>query len=394
MRNLELTEHGPGLPIDGLTVAAQQALKAVMSVSAAGADRWMLTPNRKVGVIRIGDLTVRITPKVSTAHLLFLMGYMKKAPEWQESLANVLEAGDLVATVSDAYSRLAERALLGGVLQAYRPVEATLPVLKGRLRVAAQLQARSGTIFPLEVRYQKFGLDTAENRTLKAAAQQSLRLPRLRPETTRRLLWIVRRLAEVSALAPNSPERWQPTRLNTRYRTALGLAELVLRGSSFDLPTGRARAEGFMLDMHVVFENFLCTALAEALSPKLPGEGRYPHPGFLDLGEALPMKPDFIWLTGGRPTQVVDAKYKADGKHKPHDVYQMLAYCSALGLPSGHLVYVSDQDVAPMVHEVRSSGVRIVRHTLNLALPPPKLLASIDKLAAHIAAEPGAVTGQ
>ena len=77
---------------------------------------------------------------------------------------------------------------------------------------------------------------------------------------------------------------------------------------------------------------------------------------------------------GSRPTggaAVVDAKYKAE---KPSgfpqaDLYQLLAYCTVLGLHVGHLVYARGNE-DPRVHSVVGADVSIHCHTLDLAQSP------------------------
>jgi len=106
------------------------------------------------------------------------------------------------------------------------------------------------------------------------------------------------------------------------------------------------------------------------------------------------MKPDLVWYADpyhvngagrGQPTAVVDAKYKAE---KPAgfpnaDVYQMLAYCTRLGLPMGWLVYAKGNE-AGATHEVVGAGIEVRARVLDLALAPKELLASVDGLAAQI----------
>ncbi len=87
----------------------------------------------------------------------------------------------------------------------------------------------------------------------------------------------------------------------------------------------------------------------------------------------------------GRPAAVVDAKYKAE---KPAgfpnaDVYQMLAYCTRLGLPTGWLVYAKGNE-AGATHEVVGAGIEVRARVLDLALPPREVLASVGGLAAQI----------
>lgn len=102
----------------------------------------------------------------------------------------------------------------------------------------------------------------------------------------------------------------------------------------------------------------------------------------------MEIKPDVTWLVGDAPAAVVDAKYKAE---KPAgfpnaDVYQMLAYCTALGLGAGHLVYARGNE-AEQSATIRNAGIEVRCHTLDLEQPPEALLAQIEALASTIAGQ-------
>jgi 5-methylcytosine-specific restriction enzyme subunit McrC len=71
---------------------------------------------------------------------------------------------------------------------------------------------------------------------------------------------------------------------------------------------------------------------------------------------------------------------------------QLLAYCTALGLRRGHLVYAKGAGVAA-VPAVRNTEVVIVCHALDLAAPPAGLLAQVGRLAAGLASA-GLSTGR
>src|SRR5215212_10140841 len=69
------------------------------------------------------------------------------------------------------------------------------------------------------------------------------------------------------------------------------------------------------------------------------------HLGYLDEAETVSVRPDYVWSSGGAPRIVADAKYKAE---KPAgfpqaDLYQLLAYCTVLGLHEGHLIYANGE---------------------------------------------------
>ena len=54
----------------------------------------------------------------------------------------------------------------------------------------------------------------------------------------------------------------------------MGLSRLVLRHGAFETGRGAARASGFLIDMNVVFQEFLTQALREVLGPRHSRCGR------------------------------------------------------------------------------------------------------------------------
>jgi 5-methylcytosine-specific restriction enzyme subunit McrC len=90
-----------------------------------------------------------------------------------------------------------------------------------------------------------------------------------------------------------------------------------------------------------------------------------------------------VWQRQRRVAAVLDATYKAEASagYPNADLYQLLAYCTALGLRRGHLVYAKGAGVPA----VRNTEVVIVCHALDLAAPPAGLLAQVRRLAAGLA---------
>lgn len=70
-------------------------------------------------------------------------------------------------------------------------------------------------------------------------------------------------------------------------------------------------------------------------------------------------------------------------------LYQVLAYCTALGIIHGHLVYAATASgTAPVDHVIRRSPVTITAHALDLNEPPrrnPGAMAALADLAAGAA---------
>lgn len=60
-----------------------------------------------------------------------------------------------------------------GLLQGYRVTEESSTVLRGRLREADQMRRRFGLAIPMEVRFDDYSADIAENQLLRGGADHS-----------------------------------------------------------------------------------------------------------------------------------------------------------------------------------------------------------------------------
>ncbi|WP_186629406.1 McrC family protein [Rhodococcus sp. BP22] len=388
--SLTLTEGGESRLVN-LSLPEYEALRGLAIVDinpTLGAGTYEVSAGRKIGAVSIGELQVLVRPKVADLNrLLFLLGYSGKRPIWRDDRVQLAEADELLPALAETFVRLAARATEQGLLQGYQTVTDTLPVLRGRILAGEQMTRRYGLPVPLAVEYDDFTVDTAENRILLAAALRLLTVPRLSADARRRLQRLRITLADVTTPTRGSAlPTWQTSRLNTHYHDALRLSKIVLAAQSFEHRAGDLAVTGFMFDMWQIYEDFVGTALGEAL---IAHGGRYVTqlPMHLDNAEEVRMQPDLVWLSpDGTPGAVVDAKYKAErpAGFPNADLYQMLAYCTVLAMPEGHLVYAKGNE-AVRSHAVRHCGVVIHCHTLDLGLDPAALLRQVDHLADRIA---------
>jgi 5-methylcytosine-specific restriction enzyme subunit McrC len=375
----------------------------------AATGQWQLRATGLVGaaVLTAGDAGVdlRVAPKIDVRRLLFLMSYAANPHGWRDELVDLPEVLGLPAAIGEALARSVDRALRSGVLQGYQTVEESALTIRGRVRFGDQLRRRFGQSLPVEITYDEFTVDIAENRILRAALRWMLRAADLPDITRRRLLVQMHRLSEVSDLVAGQPlPGWTPSRLNARYGPALRLSELVLRGTSFDLERGAVQVAGFMVNMPRVFEEFVTVALGQALMDQRGGsvvlqDSRW----WLDRDKQVSLLPDLVWYPAGNgwrksskglgaPGLVVDAKYKAE---KPSgfpnaDVYQLLGYCTALGLETGHLVYAAGNEDGRTYGITKGgrapdslasgSQVTVTAHALDLDVKPEQLLSQVTAL--------------
>lgn len=388
MRRLTLTEGDPALPValnEAEAAALSSAELAVVS-RPPGSSEWLVAAGAKVGVARVGELQVSIRPKIPIDRLVFLMGYATKPTFWRNHSVLLDVESDVPEALGHAFARLASKATAQGLLQGYKTVDDSLAVVRGRIRVRDQISRRYGVGLPLEVTYDDFTTDIAENQILLAAATRLLRMPGISKAVRQSLQHLRLQMTGVSVLERGTIlPSWLPSRLNARYQAPLHLAELILAGDSFEQRVGDLHVSGFVFDMWKIYEDFVSIALREALAP-YGGAASLQHRMHLDEARNVEMRPDFLWTGRDGHRIVVDAKYKAE---KPAgfpqaDLYQLLAYCTVLGLADGHLVYAKGNEPA-VAHSIQGTGVTVHCHTLDLNAPPAQLLTQVRDLAAVLA---------
>ena len=392
MRQINLKEYEPSGP-HALMPDQRDALREIPSLSVVRSDAdigetaYHLTPGSTVGAVEIGDLSVLIQPKIGIRQVLSMACYAMGAYKSQDQrLFDFEEDETLPDTLALALSAAARRAFSRGLLHDYLTREEALYTVRGRIRFDEQIRRRFGIPMPVEVRYEEFTDDILVNRLVKAAATR-LGGMRLRSQTARRGLgWIAGTLDNVSLaeFGPRDVPEVRFDRLNEHYLDVVDLSRLILRHSAFESGRGEVRASGFLMDMNVVFQEFVTVALREALgvSANTFGEQKI---GSLDVGNRVSLRPDLVWREGSSYVFVGDAKYKriVNDQVPNADLYQLLAYITALDLQGGMLIY-AEGETDPITHHIRNSGKRLMVTSLDLSGSLDDILGRVDRLAARI----------
>lgn len=371
-------------------VAATLRDTGLVTVLPAHGGLWTVLPAGNVGAVQIGQLLVEIKPKqkVGLSRLLFLLGYAAN-PGFRPDDVGGIDDTDLFAALGESLARQGLRALERGALSGYVHVEEALRTVRGRIRVGDQMTRRPGMLLPLEVAYDDFTVDIPENRILRAAVRLMMQVPRLPDDVRWRLAHLDSKLDGVSELRFGAPlPVWAESRLNERYVPALRLAEIILRNMSAEAGLGRHSVASFVVNMAVVFEDFLTTALKESLD-RYAGETVGQYQAFLDeaeptgrRGDRVRMLVDIVHSINGSPAMVFDAKYKAaspSGAYPNADHYQMLAYCTSLGVARAWLIYAGPGK--SRVRQIRNTGISVVEYPIDLSQAPEELLVRVKSLA-------------
>ena len=372
---------------DGLREAVQDL---VVEPTPREEGLYNLTPQSTVGAIEVDGLSLVISPKIGITQVLSLAIYAMAAEGLQPKRRFSFEAdSSLPDMLAIALAQAAQNAFGRGLLRGYRQVEESLFGVRGRIRIDDQLRRRQAMPLPLEVRYDEFTEDILENRLIRAAASLLVAVRLESPVARRGMGWLAGTLADVAHVefSPTDVPEVHLDRLNQHYGNVIALSRMILRHSAFQSRRGGVRATGFLFDMNDVFQKFVTRAFREALGTTEAAFGEK-RTLSLDIGGYVHLKPDLVWRRDGRVVFVGDAKYKDLSKDyaRESDIYQLLAYSTALDLPGGLLIYAksaSDHDHSGR-YVVRHSGKRLVVSAVDMAGDLEDILKRVKDLTQEV----------
>jgi 5-methylcytosine-specific restriction enzyme subunit McrC len=350
-------------------------------------DVYRVTPGGFVGVVAAPSCRLVVRPKVPLANLFFLLDPLAPYPAARDCSTpeDGREALDFLA--GQLARRLRERAD-AGLHRGYDERQTAGPFLLGRLDAAAQLRGTAAHKEQLHCRHDAFTADVLCNRAARSAAELARASPLLRDETRAALDAALRGFAEVTAIAL-TPDVWAAldAAAPEAYRPLLDLARLLADALAPGVATGPTPGPAFLLNLEQVFERFLTRMIstaAEASRWRATAQpllrASVPVAGQPDLN----IRPDVLVLWEGTARLVVDAKWKRLGATPlvPADVYQVLAYCSALNVGRAALVYPGRRDRA-WRYDLERGGSLIIR-TLRVAGEREALARSARRLARRL----------
>jgi len=299
-----------------------------------------------VGTLALPDLQVLIKPKVDLENIFFLLGFRGGLTQWAEHRFPYESEQNFLRILAWAFDAELRRALWHGIAHDYVTREETLVTLRGRIDMGRQIAVNQSRSIPVECRFQEYSVDIPLNQLIKAANQRLRRIPGLEGELGRRINQISSRFSDVSDVeySPASVPEIAFTRLNRQWEPVAQLASMILRQEALKDETGTVMGAAFTVDMNVLFEKFI----EEIVDKEASRVGLNLHPqARVRLTDRIVMRPDLVLEDANRVVAVGDAKYiELDPAEWPHaNLYQLLAYCVALGLPRGLLIYASSRSL-------------------------------------------------
>jgi 5-methylcytosine-specific restriction enzyme subunit McrC len=347
---------------------------------------YRLTPAGVAGVVVAPTCRLVVRPKVPLVNLFHLLDPLAPLPAAADGVTPTpgTEALDFLA--GQFALRLAERAG-AGLHRAYRERAAEGPFLHGALDLPAQLRDAPGRKDRLHCHYDDFTADVPCNRVLRATADLLLGSPLVGEGVKATLRQALPGFEGVQS-PPPGPTAFDAAardRPPADYGALLDLCRLLAEGLAPGEGAGATPAPAFLLDMERVFERHVTRGLAagfaaggdHSVSVQPTYTVNVPVPGQPDVA----MRPDVTVDGAGGPVLVVDAKWKRLPGAAPvtADLYQVLAYCTALGVGRAVLVYPGRRDRA-WDYRFPHTPIRVTVRTLRVVGSREALARSLRRL--------------
>lgn len=347
--------------------------------------RYRLTPAGYVGTITAPTCRLVIRPKLPLPNLFCLLDPAAPPPVTEDKATAVPGAEALNFLAGRLAQLLSERAA-AGLHRAYAERGAEGPFLQGRLDVPAQFRSPPGRKDLLHSRYEEFTADVPCNQVPRATAELVLRSPLLAEEVRAAVVRAAEPFAGVGpvALGPDAFDAAAPDRLTEPYRPLLDLCRLLADSLSPTTHAGALACPAFLLDMERVFEAYVSRGILAAGAAsggcRVEAQPLYRMGRPARGGPGLSMRPDLVVCDGERALLVADVKWKRLAKALlPPDLYQVVAYATALGAPRAVLIYPGRRDRA-WTYGLPRAPLDVVLHTLRVVGPRERCLRSLGRL--------------
>jgi 5-methylcytosine-specific restriction enzyme subunit McrC len=375
MRTIPLKEHETSF--EALSPAELDDLLRtdLVRLTPGPGGTYGIRPASVVGTAVLPHLRLHIEPKLAVGNLVFLLAYGLGIARLGDDEFPYEADDPLTAALAWLYANQVRLALRRGLMRGYEPREEALEAPVGAIAFARQFARRQSLPNPIECNFEEFTTDTRMNQILRAAHSLLLR----RTDVSAPVHSLLRH--QVQAFEGVRDVHFDPSRvpspsfsrLSEHWRSPIGLARLIIEGAGVNHREESLPAPAFTINMNHLFERFITAVVRDvARGTEFGVLAQEPRP----FTEAVGLRPDLLLTRAGADVGVADIKYKeteaADFKHP--DLYQVFAYCSALNLPRGLLIYGGRRELEQQ--QVVGSGIEIQMIGVDLDGTPPEILTS------------------
>lgn len=352
-------------------------------------DGYLLNPNQFAGIVVLpSGRRIECRPKVPIGNFFVMLAIaFDLDPDFLQETTTYQRISEIFEFVIEYFAELVDRRINRGLYRSYVEREENLLAVRGRIVVGEDIRRNHILRHRTFCRFTELTWDIPENQIVRQVAHMTagwVDSRELRDELRR----IDRMLAEVApvTLPARAIDRFSYGRLNDDYRPIHALCRLFLEGSSVSEEAGEFDFRTFLFDMNVLFERFVTRLIAHRVPPDVAVDPQ----AKITLGtlNEVTMFPDILLRCAGRASAAIDCKYKRldTWQYKNHDQYQVLAYCTALDVTRGMLVYPRHEVALDQTIHVRNSNIHIRQISIDLGGDRLAFDASCREFVARVAA--------
>lgn len=359
--------------------------------------RKTLTPKKMVGVIRIGDITIQILPKLFRDHLTehqriisrnlaVMMAYTNFNPFSNEIAILDQEELDMLEIFLRIFSQRLHYLLSRVQHRQYLQQNENLKYIKGQIQVHQYWNPAKLERIPCK--YKELTQDTLLNRIFKYCVTLMSRHTQ-NEETKENLRGILQILEPVTftQVTIHDAESIILNRLTSHFAPFLRFCKIYLKHSTITLQASQVEIFSLLIPMERVFEQFIAGVITEQnhlLPEKSVIWSQYEGGHLAQTVEGrgvFKLIPDIV-IDHPRIPVIIDTKYKmrksSDSSYgvKQSDVYQMFGYGAKREVPALMLLYPDigkkqDIDLEFSFENNRLSALLIRSITLTYDLADP-----------------------
>lgn len=304
-----------------------------------------LRPRGVAGILSLGDLEVRIEPKVPVSHVFRMLefSYNLRGARFYDEAVSVATIEDLQEHLISMLCKMILARARRGLYRCYVAREESLPYFRGQVSFLQTLLNTKRGVPKLECRFEEHDADNVDNRILLHAVSRALGCT-LRPNTRRSVELAYRVLkGAVSHETFSSLQCQQRTynRLNSDYLVMHSICRLIIDCTGVANEEGPLTFVSFLLDMPRIFESFIAEWLRQNIGSGFRVRSQVSKR--VDANFQMNIRPDIV-VEDTRtfaPLAILDTKYKIGSTPSPEDFYQIAFYARELKAPRAFLVYPS-----------------------------------------------------
>lgn len=354
---------------DATFIAAQLGGRVTIRRAFTG-TAYILNPHQFVGLVTLpSGRHLECHLKVPARNLFFMLTVAFDLPDpFLDAPASVCSIDEVLAVVAVRFTAVVEERLDRGLYRAYVEEESNLPTVRGRILIAEDVRHNHVLRHRTYCRYTEYSWDVADNRVLRQVVRllTGLTFPVALRHRLRALDAVMEEITPGRYVAADL-DCFVYNRLNEDYRPLHSLCRFFLGSTSPSDQSGPFSFQAFLIDMNQLFEGFVTRVLMKQTPAPL---SLHPQaPTMLDVAGHVRMRPDILIHHGSQPLLVADCKYKrlAVDDHRHHDLYQLLSYCTSLGVSRGVLVYPQHLALNSGEIRIRNSEVSITEVAIDLS---------------------------